>query len=147
MEDSHDVRVVLVEGMHFEGYGYPNHEDDGVTIHLDAAEEFGGQGKGTRPQALLLVSLAACTGMDVISILRKKRQDVTGLEVNAHGVKGEEHPRAYTHITVTYRVTGRQVDPDAVHRSIELSIEKYCPVAGMIKQVVPIETRFEVIEA
>jgi putative redox protein len=142
---AHEVHVSLVDGMHLEGTAFP--PDGSITILLDAAEEFGGQGKGARPQSLVLVGLAGCTAMDVLSILRKKRQDVEGLTVQARGDKAEEHPKVYTHIWVTYRVTGKDIAPEAVERAIELSIDKYCPVAGMLKQVVPIETAYEIIPA
>ena len=140
-----EVRVVLQEGMHFVGTAYPPEES--VEIHLDAKADVGGEGLGARPQSLVLVSLGGCTGMDVISILRKKRQDVTGLELRVSASRAEEHPRVFTHIWVKYIVTGRHVDPAAVERSIELSMERYCPVAGMLKPVVPIETSYEIVEA
>jgi putative redox protein len=84
--------------------------------------------------------------MDVISILRKKRQEVSGLEIKIRAEKADEHPKVYTHIWVTYIVRGNGIDPDAVARAIELSMTRYCPVAGMLKQVVPIETSYEIVE-
>lgn len=138
-----EVSVLLKDGMHFEAVGYPS--DKGPVIHLDAKPEVGGQGLGTRPQSLLLVSLGGCTAMDVISILRKKRQDVTGFEVRVTADRAEEHPRVYTHIWLTYIITGRDIDPVAVERSIELSMNKYCPVAGLLKDVVPIDTNYEIV--
>ena len=85
-------------------------------------------------------------GMDVISILRKKRQEVSGLEVRVRASRAEEHPMIYTHIWVTFLVTGTQIDPDAVERAIELSMTKYCPTANLLKPVVPIETDYQIIE-
>lgn len=145
MDEVHETKVVLRDGMHFEGYGYP--AGDEFTVQMDAAGEFGGQGKGVRPQSLLLVSLAGCTAMDTISILRKKRQAVAGLEVRVRAEKAEEHPKVYTAIHLHYVVTGTGVDPAAVERAIELSMDKYCPVAGLLKDAVPIENTFEIIEA
>lgn len=145
MAETNEVSAVLVDGMHFTAVAHP--ADESGTIHMDAAQEFGGRGRGARPQSLLLVSLAGCTAMDVISILRKKRQDVTSLEVRARGEKAEEHPKVYTRIWLTYLVTGREVDPAAVERAIELSLTRYCPVAGLLREVVPIESRYEIIEA
>ncbi len=145
MSDRQEVRVVLDEGMHFVGTAYPPEES--VAVHMDAKAEVGGQALGARPQSLLLVSLAGCTGMDVISILRKKRQDVTGFEVRVSAERADDHPRVYTHIWLNYVVTGRSVDPAAVERSIELSMERYCPVAALLKPVVPIETAYEIVEA
>jgi putative redox protein len=136
----HEANVILRDGMHFEGFA------DDFAMPLDANEDVGGQGKGARPQKLLLVSLAGCSGMDAISILRKKRQEVSGLEVRVRAERAEEHPRVYTHIWLTFVVTGKGVDPAAVERAIELSMTKYCPVAGLIQSVVPIETSYEIVE-
>lgn len=139
---SEEVNVVLEAGMHFTvdtGAGMP--------IHLDAAPEVGGQGKGARPLRLMLASVGGCTAMDVISILRKKRQDVTGLEVRVRGDRQDEHPRLYTRIYMTYVVTGHTVDPRAVERAIELSETRYCPAINLLKQVVPVESNYEIVEA
>jgi putative redox protein len=140
MADIHTATVTLLEGMHFQGS-----PGDDFTVHLDAKKAHGGEGLGSSPQSLTLVSLAGCTAMDVISILRKKRQEVKGLEVRVKAERADEHPRVYTHIWVTYHVTGEAIDPAAVARSIELSMTKYCPVAGLLSKVVPIETDFEIV--
>lgn len=144
MGEINEVKVALEDGMLFTGTGHPI--ADGFSVQMDAAAEVGGQGRGMRPQSLVLVSLGGCTGMDVISILRKKRQEVSGLEIKIRAEKADEHPKVYTHIWVTYIVRGNGIDPDAVARAIELSMTKYCPVAGMLKQVVPIETSYEIVE-
>jgi putative redox protein len=81
---------------------------------------------------LLLVGLAGCTGMDVISILRKKRQHVTGYEVAVHAERAEDHPMVFTTITVEHIVTGYHIDPDAVARAIELSESRYCGAGAML---------------
>lgn len=145
MPDVQEARVELIEGMHFAGYGYPGGEE--ASVQLDTSEDVGGTGQGDRPQSLLLVSLCGCTAMDVISILRKKRQAVTGLEVRATAPKAEDHPRVYTSIHLTYVVTGHDLDPAAVERAIELSLTRYCPVAGLLKDVVPIDSSYEIVPA
>jgi putative redox protein len=145
MSDGQEVRVELVEGMHFVGYGYPFREE--ASVHLDSAEAFGGTGQGDRPQSLLLVSLCGCTAMDVMSILRKKRQTITGLEVRARAARAEDHPRVYTAIHLTFLVRGSDIDPAAVQRAIDLSLDSYCPVAAMLKPVVPIDSSFEILSA
>jgi putative redox protein len=96
---------------------------------------------------MLMVSLAGCTGMDVIDILRKKRQAVTDFEVRVRGVTADEHPKRYLTIEVTYVVTGHHLDPEAVRRSIELSETKYCGVMASLRPGAPITTRFEIREA
>lgn len=145
MSQPHEARAVLRDGLHFEAFT-DDESPQGYGINLDAHPRVGGQGKGVNPSKMILVALAACMGMDVISILRKKQQRVTGMEVRARGDRASEHPMVYTHILVTFTVTGHQVDRAAVERSIELSFTKYCPVANLLKQAVPIETDYEIIQ-
>lgn len=146
MSSEHEARVILRDGMHFEGFT-DGKTSEAFAIQLDAADDVGGQQKGVRPARLVLVALGGCMGMDVISILRKKRQEVNGLEVHVRAERAEEHPRVYTHIWVTFIATGKQIDPAAIERAIELSMTKYCPTANLLKTVVPIETAFQIIEA
>jgi putative redox protein len=87
---------------------------------------------GARPTELVLVGLAACTGMDVISILEKKRQVVTEYRVDVAGVQREERPDVFTRVDVVHDVTGPALDTLAVRRAIELSAWKYCPVSAML---------------
>src|SRR5215471_1602101 len=103
------ARAILQTGVRFEAEAGSGHH-----ITLDAAEHGGGQNAGFRPMELLLVGLAGCTGMDVISILRKKRQNVTGYEVRVRGVRAEEHPMVFVEITAEHVVTGRAIQPEAV---------------------------------
>jgi|SRR3712207_2077569 len=132
--------ISLAEGMHFVG------EVDGFHVDLDAKEEVGGRGAGADPIHLLLLGLAGCTGMDVISILRKKRQQVSGLTVEVQGSRVDEHPKIYDYIEVLYRVWGKDVDPKAVKRSIELSKTRYCPAMAMLGETAKIATRYEIEE-
>lgn len=111
----------------------------GHTLRIDADASVGGENTGSEPKGLLLLSLASCTGMDVISILRKKRQVVTSYEVNVYATEATEHPKVYTSILVEHVISGPKVDAPAVARAIELSITKYCPVHALLSRVVPIE--------
>ncbi len=117
------------------------------TIPLDAEAAAGGADQGFRPMELLLVGLAGCTAMDVISILKKKQQDVTGFEVETVGARADEHPRVYTDIQIVYRVIGHNIDPKAVARAIELSETKYCPASAMLRERAAITSRYEIVEA
>ncbi len=99
------------------------------------------------PMELVLTALAGCTGADVIGILTKKRQDVTDLVVRVNGQRTEAHPRVYTHLQVTFVVTGHGLDPEAVRRAVELSETKYCSVSAMLKPAVEIVIGYEVHEA
>ncbi len=103
---------------------------------------------GPRPAELIPLALAGCTAMDVISILRKKRQDVRGYRVETAGVQMEAHPNAFTQIDVTHIVTGVGVDPAAVARAIELSATKYCSVGATLSSgIVEIRHGYRLIDA
>ena len=84
--------------------------------------------------------------MDVISILRKKREDVTDFEVRVDADRAEEHPKVFTHATIDYLVTGHGVDEKAVVRAIQLTAESYCPAQAMLGQVFPIDLRYQIFE-
>jgi len=140
MPSTKDGTLVWKDGLAFEGTGA-----SGLTVRFDSTAEEGG-GTGFSPMELTLLSHAACMSMDVISILRKKRQDVTGIEVHTHGVRTDDYPRVFTDITVEFVVRGRNVDPQAVARSIELSETKYCSVGGMLNKSVNIKTVYRVEE-
>lgn len=120
--------------------------DTGFTIDLDAESEVGGNDAGFRPIELMAVSLAGCTAMDVISILKKKRQDVTGFEVRVDADRADDHPKVITNAAIDYLVAGHQIDEKAVQRAIQLSAERYCPVQAMLSQVFPIVLRYQVFE-
>ncbi|MHB8051008.1 MAG: OsmC family protein [Coriobacteriia bacterium] len=123
-------------------------DEAGHGLVMDAKSEYGGDGSGVRPVELVLYGLAGCTAMDVISILEKKRQTVTDLDIVVKGTaRTEEYPKIYEHIEVEYIVTGVGVKPEAVARAIELSEEKYCSVKGMFGPQVHVVTSFTVREA
>jgi putative redox protein len=96
------------------------------------------------PMELLLISLGGCTGADVVGILEKKRQRVSGYEIEVRGVRREEHPRIYTDIEVVHRLRGRALDPKAVAHAIELSESKYCSVSAMLGASATIKMRYEI---
>lgn len=121
--------------------------ESGYSVGLGAERAVGGEADGFLPLELMLVSLAGCTAMDVISILAKKRQAVTAFQVQVDADRALEHPRVFTRIRLRYVVTGRDVDPAAVARAIELSESKYCPAQAMLRPAVPIESSYEVQEA
>jgi putative redox protein len=123
-------------------------EAEGPAIVVDhAMPDEEREDTGPHPVQLLLIGLCGCTGMDVISILKKKRQSFTGLQVRATAERAEEHPKIYTEIHLEFIVTGDDVDPAAVERSIELSQTKYCPASAMLSKAVEITTSFRVEEA
>lgn len=100
---------------------------------------------GATPVELLLMSLAGCTGLDVVSILEKKRQPARSLEIRVRGKRAEEHPRVYTEIEIEYILSGENLTPEAVARAIELSETKYCSVGGMLSRSAQIRTSFRIL--
>lgn len=122
--------------------------ESGFTLPMDTSVESGGENNGFRPIELLLVGLTGCTAMDVISILRKKRQDVTDFEVRVNEIeRAADHPRVYTRIVIEYVVTGRGIDRTAVERAVELSETIYCSSTGMLNKVAKIESSITILEA
>jgi len=115
----------------------------GQEIVMDAGEDHGGRNLGARPMHLLLVGLAGCTGMDVISFLRKMRQSVTGYRIEVEGERAEDYPKVFTHIKVRHVVTG-DVEENRLAKAVELSETKYCSANAMLKAVAAIETTWEV---
>ena len=135
------ARVTWQQNMAFTGTA-----DSGFSIQLDSKKEVGGEGRGFIPMELVAVSLAGCTAMDVISILHKKRQDVTDFEVRVNAPRAKEHPKVFTSATIDYLVTGHNVDEKAVLRAIQLSSENYCPVQAMLGKVMPIDLHYQIFE-
>jgi len=105
---------------------------------------FGQRHTAASPMELLLVALGGCTGADIVSILEKKRQRVTGYEIEVRGERRAEHPRIYTGIEVVHRVRGHAIDPKAVQHAIELSETKYCSVSAMLGAAAKITMRYEI---
>ncbi len=137
-----DAHVLLDGGMQFTGSA-----DSGHSVVMDASASVGGSNQGFRPMELLLMGLCGCTAMDVISILRKKRQSIANLEVKAHAEQADTHPHVFTAIALEYVVTGSAVDPKAVERAIQLSAERYCPAQAMMAKAARITTHYTIIES
>ena len=136
------ARATYVAGMRFDAESGSGHHTP-----LDAAVDDGGQDTGFRPMELLLVGLAGCTGMDVISILRKKRQQVTGYEIRVEGKRADTHPMLFLEIHVEHIVTGHHIQPDAVARAIHLSEERYCGAGATMGKAAHITNTFRILEA
>lgn len=135
-----DAKVIWKQRMSFEAIGPSK-----FTLPLGTSAESGGNNDGFRPIELLLIGLAGCTGMDVISVLQKKQQKVSAFEIKVHGERANDHPRVFTHINIEYLVTGRDIDPAAVQRAVELSEEKYCSVGAMLKKAARIESKITIL--
>lgn len=114
------------------GHSFAATAGSGGTMTLDSHPTSGG--RGPSPMEALLVSLAGCTGVDVVSILQKMRAPLDGLEIKVVGERGEEHPRVFTHVVLEYILTGADLQPEQVRRAITLSQERYCSVSAMIRK-------------
>ena len=138
-----DATVIWKHGLSFTGIG----GSSGFSVPLGAKPEDGDANDGLRPLELLLIGTAGCTGMDVVSILQKKRQAITAFEVRIHADRATQHPMVFTHVVMEYVITGHNVDPAAVERAIDLSVEKYCSAHAMLSKAVPIDHTHTIIEA
>ena len=114
-----------------------------LTVPFDSGPE----AQAVNPARMLLLALGACTGMDVISILRKKRQAVSGYQIALHGERWADHPRTYHTIEVVHRLRGRDLSPAAVEEAVRLSATKYCTVHAQIAPSASITHRFEILAA
>lgn len=112
-----------------------------VTIDTDRARN-----SAPSPMELLLLALGSCTGVDVVSILRKKRQSVTDYRVEVRGERRKAHPRSYKRMEVHHIVTGRNISERSVAQAIELSEQKYCSVAATLRPTAEIVSSFEIIQ-
>ncbi|MEA5079068.1 MAG: OsmC family protein [Anaerolineaceae bacterium] len=137
-----DAKVTWKTGLSFTG-----ETGSGFQIPLGTAVDHGGDGSAPGPMEVVLVALGGCTAMDVISILEKKQQKVSGFEIKVHGDRAEAHPKVYTDITLEYIVTGTNLDPEAVKRAVELSETKYCSVNAMLKKTANVTTKVTLKEA
>jgi putative redox protein len=114
------------------------------SVDLDSDIASGGSDKGFRPMELMLIGMAGCTAMDVISILKKKQQQVNEFVVKAHAERLEEHPKVFTQIIIEYQVKGVNIDRAAVERAVELSENKYCPGIAMLRKTAQIEHKITI---
>ena len=114
---------------------------DGFDFVIDADEKVGGKDRGPRPKGLTLVSLAGCTGMDVISILKKMKVEVDSFEVLTDSELTEEHPKRFTSIKITYSLKGKDIPVDKVKKAVSLSEERYCGVSATLKPGVEITSK------
>lgn len=133
---------------HWTGQGlqFISHADSGHGVLMDAAEKVGGSNIGPRPMEMMLHSLAGCTGMDVVSLLKRMRVAFTGLEVSIKAEKAKEHPKTYTRIDLEFAISGNDIDEDKVKRAIELSQDKYCSVSAMLRKACPVNWTYRIAE-
>lgn len=140
MANTASVVLQTVEGR---GLVFQARTGSGTGFLMDSAE----QPQGPSPVETLLAALGACAGMDVIGILRKKRQMVLGYEVVLTGERRAEHPRSFTRVEVVHRLRGRDLSSVAIEEAIRLSDTRYCSVRASLAPTVEIVSRYEIIPA
>src|SRR5882724_12078284 len=106
----------------------------GHTFTMDGAPDVGGRNLGARPMEVMLMGMGGCTAIDVVSMLKKQRQDIEGVEVSLAGERASDHPMVYTEVKVVYTVRGRKLNKALVERAVSLSDEKYCSATAMFKK-------------
>ena len=133
------INLAWKENMSFET------EMNGHKIILDADPAVGGENKGPRPKPFMLLALAGCTGMDVISILKKMRVEVESFNVKVEGNLTEEHPKQYDKMHVIYEFKGKNLPMEKIEKAVNLSEERYCGVSAMYKKAIPLTTEIRIL--
>ena len=136
------TRVRWQGGVRFEGESGSGHR-----VLLDGAPEHGGGNAGMRPMEMLLMGAAACSAFDVVLILGKSRQAVVDCVVDADATRAATDPKVFTHIALTFTVTGRNLERGAVERAVALSKEKYCSATIMLAKTATIESTIVIVDA
>ncbi|HTN20391.1 MAG TPA: OsmC family protein [Pelobium sp.] len=132
----------LNDAVHFEATGSGD-----VKVHIDGSEAIGGQGLGVRPMELVLMALGSCSSLDLISILKKQRQEITDFSVDVNGDRREEIPHIFTKIHILFRLKGK-IDQAKAEKAAELAVKKYCSVHDMlVAGGVEVTYSFEILES
>ena len=127
--------------------GFAGTSDSGHTIIMDGAPDAGGQNKGARPMAVVLIGMGGCTSFDVVHILRKARQQVTGCVAEMEAQRAETDPKVFTRIHIHFILSGKDLDPKKIQHAIELSATKYCSASIMFAKTAKITHDFEILDA
>ncbi|MFH1816153.1 MAG: OsmC family protein [Pseudomonadota bacterium] len=129
-----------------DGVSFVAETGSGHMLNMDGAPEAGGRNMAPRPMELLLAGTGGCTAFDVMLILKKGRQAVTGCEVELKADRAPEDPKVFTRIGFHFKISGRHLKPEMIERAIHLSAEKYCSASIMLGQTARIEHTWEIIE-
>jgi len=136
-----DINMTWKSGLAFEGMG-----NSGYLVQLDSDKSVGGNDSAARPMELIALGLAGCMAMDIISIMKKKQQQVTEFNIKAHLDRSADHPKVFTNAVIEFILYGRDIVQQELVRSIELSATKYCPAHSMLSKVFPIQLRYSVFD-
>jgi putative redox protein len=135
------AKVSWVDGALFVAEGGSGH-----TITMDGAADIGGRNLASRPMEVMLMGMGGCTAIDVVSMLKKQRQDIAGVEVSLTGERAADHPMVYTEVKVVYTVRGRKLNRALVERAVSLSDEKYCSATAMFKKTAKVTHEVVLVE-
>ena len=136
-----NISVNWIDGMLMVGKSHSGH-----SITMDGPPEIGGNNLGVRPMEMLLLGVAGCTMIDVVTTLKKMRQDFTNCETKLSAERADEHPKVFTDIHIQFIVKGQDLDPKKVDKAITLSAEKYCSASIMLGKTASITHDFEIVE-
>ena len=123
------AKVSWVDGALFVAEGGSGH-----TITMDGAPDMGGRDLASRPMEVVLMGMGGCTAIDVVSMLKKQRQDIESVEVSLAAERASDHPKVFTSVTLVYTVRGRNLSRPLIERAVSLSDEKYCSATAMIRK-------------
>ena len=135
------AKVTWVEGALFVAEAGSGH-----TFTMDGSADVGGRNLGARPMEVMLMGMGGCTAIDVVSLLKKQRQDILGVEVSLVGERATEHPMVYSEVKVVYTVRGRKLSRPLVERAVSLSDEKYCSATAMFKKTAKVTHEVVLVE-
>ncbi len=132
------VNVNWLDNMGFEA------DVRGFKLTLDATENVGGKNRGPQPKPLMLVSLAGCTGMDVVSMLKKMRVEVEDLAIKVEGDITDEHPKHFSGMHIIYEFKGKDLPIEKLNKAVDLSMERYCGVSATYRKAMKISHEIKV---
>jgi len=141
MSDKHSIKTSWKGGLAFEA------DINGHKITMDAPIEGGGQNSGPGPKKLQLVALSGCTGMDVVSILKKMRVDFTAVDIEVQGDVTDENPKQYYKMHVIYTITGKNLPMEKLEKAVKMSEETYCGVGALYRKAIEVSSEIRIIEA
>lgn len=133
--------IKQVSGCSFIGKADSNH-----WVSIDTPHESFGSDAAARPMELVLIALGSCAGCDIVSILKKKKVELNGFEINITAERAETYPKVFTQIHIEFVFYGKEINSVHVERAIELSWEKFCPVSAMLKGSVPITSSYKILD-
>lgn len=120
---------------------FESNNPSGINFKIDIAKEDGGDSSGMRPKALMLSSLAGCSGLDVASLIKKMKLEVSDFSIETIANLTDEHPRYYDHVVIEYHFYGADLNEEKLQRAVDLSIEKYCGVMEMFRRFAELDIK------